>query len=153
MLLTLLLGACATLPPAAGTPRAQVLQLWGPPTAEYALPAGVQRLEYASGPYGRTTWMLDLDAEGRLQQARQVLNEAEFNAVMAQTGQRAAEVRQRLGTPGEVRPLGWRGGEVWGWRYPTNDCLWFEISFSAEGRVQGGGYGADPRCDTPADRD
>ena len=147
----LLLAACVTAPPQAGIPRSALLLQWGPPTAEHALPGGVQRLEYASGPYGRTTWMLDLDAQGRLQQARQVLSEAEFQAVMSLPGLRAAEVRQRLGTPGEVRPLGWRGGEVWGWRYPTNDCLWFEISFSAEGRVQGGGYGADPRCDVPAD--
>jgi hypothetical protein len=147
----LLLAACATLPPPSGTPRSTLLQQWGPPTAEHAMPGGVQRLEYASGPYGRTTWMLDLDADGRLLQARQVLDEAEFQAVMALPGLRTAEVRQRLGTPGEVRSLAWRGGEVWGWRYPTNDCLWFEISFNAQGRVQGGGYGVDPRCDVPAD--
>jgi hypothetical protein len=152
------LSACATPPAWVGQTETQVLARWGAPTARYTLtaptagaPPAVQSLEYASGPYGRTTWMLDLDADGRLLQARQVLDEAEFQAVMALPGLRTAEVRQRLGTPGEVRSLAWRGGEVWGWRYPTNDCLWFEISFNAQGRVQGGGYGVDPRCDVPAD--
>ncbi len=147
----LLLGGCAVVPPQPGTARADVLRTWGPPTAHHALPDGNDRLEYATGPYGRTTWMVDLDAAGRVKQARQVLNEAEFEAVMATPGLRRAGVLRRLGAPGERRPLGWLGGEVWSWRYPTNDCLWFEISLSKEGRVTGAGYAVDPRCDAPPD--
>ncbi len=151
--LLLALAGCAMLPPPPqpGTPRAQVLGAWGPPTAHHALPDGRDRLEYASGPYGRTTWMVDLDSQGRVIQARQVLNEAEFEAVMATPGLRRAGVLQRLGAPGERRPLGWLGGEIWSWRYPTNDCLWFEISLATDGRVTGAGYAVDPRCDAPPD--
>ncbi|MDP2006215.1 MAG: hypothetical protein Q8K45_11120 [Rubrivivax sp.] len=149
----LLLGGCATAPPAPGTPRAEVLRLWGAPTAHHALPGGADRLEYASGPYGRTTWMVDLDTAGRVQQARQVLNEADFEALMSVRGLRRGEVLRRLGAPGERRPLGWQGGEIWSWRYPTNDCLWFEVSIATSGRVTGSGFGVDPLCDTPADRD
>jgi hypothetical protein len=153
--LLLALAGCAVAPPAPGTPRADVLRSWGQPSGEHALPDGGHRLEYASGPYGRTTWMVDLDATGRVQQARQVLNEAEFQAVMATPQLRRAEVLRRLGAPGEVRSYGWgrQGGQIWAWRYPTNDCLWFEITLAADGRVTGGGYGVDPACDTPSDRD
>lgn len=149
----LLLGGCAVVPPQPGMARAEVLRAWGQPTAHHALPDGSDRLEYATGPYGRTTWMVDLDASGRVRQARQVLNEAEFETVMAARGLRRAGVLRRLGAPGERRPLGWLGGEVWSWRYPTNDCLWFEISLATDGRVTGAGYAVDPRCDGPPDRE
>lgn len=154
LFLALALAGCATVPapPQAGADRAEVLRTWGPPTAHHALPDGLDRLEYASGPYGRTTWMVDLDGNGRVVRARQVLNEAEFESVMSTPGLRRAGVLRRLGAPGERRPLGWLGGEIWSWRYPTNDCLWFEISLARDGRVTGGGYAPDPRCDLPSDQ-
>jgi hypothetical protein len=145
------LAACAVQPPQAGTPLPQVLQAWGAPTARYPLPAGAQRLEYASGPYGRTTWMVDVDAAGLVTQARQVLNEAEFVQVQATTDLRRDGLLRWLGTPGERRHGGWAGGEVWSWRYPTNDCLWFQSSVADDGRVTGSAYGIDPRCDAPND--
>ena len=154
---SLLVSGCAVLPPAPGTQRAALQGSWGAPTAEHALPDGGRRLEYASGPYGRTTWMLDLDAAGRVLQARQVLNEAEFEAVMSTPQLHRDEVLRRLGAPGEVRGYGWRredrGNQIWSWRYPTNDCLWFELTLTADGRVTGGGYGADPACDRRSDSD
>jgi hypothetical protein len=150
-LLALLLGACAAVPPRAGTPRGEVLRAWGAPTARYALPEGIERLEYATGPYGRTTWMVDVDAAGRVTQARQVLSEAEFLAVLSTPDLRRRSLLQRLGTPGERRHGGRPGGEVWSWRYPTNDCLWFQASVADDGRVTGAGYFADPRCDAQSD--
>ena len=153
----LLAGGCAVAPPAPGTPRAALSGAWAAPTGEHALPDGSHRLEYASGPYGRTTWMIDLDEAGRVRQSRQVLNEAEFQAVLSTPSLRRGEVLRRLGAPGEVRGYGWRqadrGNQVWSWRYPTNDCLWFEMTLAANGRVTGGGYGVDPACDTPSVRD
>ena len=148
---TLLAACAATQAPPPGSSRADVLRTWGTPTAHHAMPDGSDRMEYASGPYGRTTWMVDIDAKGRVTQARQVLGEAEFEAVMATPGLRRAGVLRRLGAPGESRPLGWLGGEIWSWRYPTNDCLWFEISLARDGRVTGGGYAVDPTCDGPPD--
>ena len=151
----LLAGGCAVAPPAPGTTRAALQGVWGAPTGEHAMPDGGHRLEYASGPYGRTTWMVDLDAAGRVLQARQVLNEAEFQDVMATPNLRRGEVLRRLGAPGEVRGYGWRredrGNQIWSWRYPTNDCLWFELTLAADGRVTGGGYGVDPACDRRSD--
>jgi hypothetical protein len=155
--LTTLLAACVlagcTTPPPAGSSRDEVQRAWGAPTARYALPQGGERLEYASGPYGRTTWMLDLDAGGRLLQSRQVLGEAEFAQLQQAQGLTRDELLRWIGTPGERRGIARPRGEVWSWRYPTNDCLWFEATVGGDGRVHGTGYGIDPRCDPPSDRE
>ena len=150
----LLLSAACTTPPTADTPVGEVLKAWGAPTATYALQPAGQRLEYATGPYGRMTWMVDVDTAGRVTQARQVLNEAEF--IKLQSAQALTrdmtrdEVLRSIGTPGERR--GARGGgQTWSWRYPTNDCLWFQLSLDAQGMVQGSGFFIDPVCDAPSD--
>lgn len=146
-----LLAACALQPPQPGAARVEVLRTWGAPTARYVLPEGAERLEYASGPYGRQTWMVDTDRQGRVVQTRQVLGEAEFLRVMSLPGLRSDTLLRELGRPGERRHGGMQGGEVWSWRYPTNDCLWYEVSVARDGAVTGGGYFVDPRCDTPSD--
>ena len=146
----LALAACASPPPAPSEPASEVQRRWGPPTATYALPGGGQRLEYATGPYGRTTWMVDVDTAGRVTQARQVLSEAEFFAVQSERSLSGDELLRRIGTPGERR--GARGGgQTWSWRYPTNDCLWFQASIGRSGQLEGSAMAIDPRCDAPSD--
>ena len=154
LLALLMLCVACTTPPTANTPVADVLKAWGPPTASYVLQPGGQRLEYASGPFGRVTWMVDVDTAGRVTQARQVLNEAEFfklqSAQALTGGMTRDELLRWIGTPGERR--GARGGgETWSWRYATNDCLWFRVSLDAQGVVQSSGFFIDPVCDAPSD--
>jgi len=150
LVLPLLLGACAPLLPAPQTAEADVLKAWGLPTARYALPAGGQRLEYATGPWGRHTWMIDISAAGRTSGARQVLSDTAFIAIQQRQGLRADEVLLELGSPGQRR--GARGGgQTWAWRYPTHDCLWFQLSVGADGLVLGGAFLPDPTCDAPND--
>ena len=151
----LLLSGCATPPPAPGTARDAVLQSWGAPTSRYTLPDGATRLEYATGPYGRMTWMIDLDAGGRVTQARQVLNEAEFMQVQIAAGSGGLtreELLRWIGRPGERQGGGRAGGEVWSWRYPTNDCLWFRASVPDGGVVTSAAYSSDPQCDAAGER-
>jgi hypothetical protein len=56
-------------------------------------------------------------------------------------------VQRELRRPGNRRGGGWRGGEVWSWRYPTHDCLWFQVSIGDEVRARDAAYGIDPLCD------
>jgi hypothetical protein len=142
-------GACALPTVGTGEPRDSVLARWGPPTARYAMGGGAERLEYASGPYGRMTWMIDVDAGGRVTGASQVLNEAHFADFQGRApGMSRAELLRELGRPGEVKGAGLMGGELWSWRYPTNDCLWFQVTLdTAADKVRAAGYGIDPRCD------
>ena len=144
------LSGCIVQPPAAGTSATDLQRQWGLPSARYAMPEAAQRLEYATGPEGRTTWMVDVDALGRVQGAQQVLTESNLMAVQAAAPMPAAELLRRLGTPGERR--GARGGgQTWSWRYVTNDCLWFQFSLDAQGIAQAGAFAIDARCDARSD--
>jgi hypothetical protein len=144
--------ACSTYKPQdlrAGQSEADVTQLLGKPTGRYSGPSGQTRLEFASGPYGRTTWMVDLDAAGKSIAWKQVLNEASFSSVQSSfQGKDQAWLRYTLGRPGDVRGGGWQGGQVWSWRYPTNECFWYQVSILDSGELRdGGAYGIDWRCD------
>ena len=128
----------------AGTPIGEARTKLGPPTGEHRLEAGT-RLEYATGPYGRHTWMLDFDAGGRLQGARQVLTEARFNTVRA--GMSEGELRRLIGRPGETWRLGRLRQDVWVYRFETPFCIVFQVGVGDDGRVVDTGYVPDPMCD------
>ena len=148
LLAALALGACAGYDPSQLRPGQsvdEVTRLMGNPTALYALPGGAQRIEYARGPFGRQTYMVDTDAGGRVSGWSQVLTEANFNALP--NGITRDELLRRLGTPGERHRIGWQQRDLWAWRYPTNDCLWFTVSLDRGQRVVDSGYAIDPRCD------
>jgi hypothetical protein len=138
---------CAAYGPAelrVGASQEELAQTMGPATGRYTMPDGNTRLEFATGPYGRMTWMVDLDAAGRVASARQVLSEASFMTIAQ--GQTRDEVLRNIGRPGQR--VGMRGdGQIWSWRYPTNDCLWYQVSFDVQGIVTSAGYGPDPACD------
>jgi hypothetical protein len=144
-----LLAACALPPPAPGTAEADLRRQWGQPTDTHGLPGGGMRLEYATGPYGRTTWMVDLGADGRVQRARQVLSPEALFALPAGALDRAG-LRRELGRPAEVQGVH-GGGETWYWRFETNDCLWLAASLDRDGRYTGGALLPDPACDARSD--
>ena len=142
------LGACAALQPPQATPgqsEADVLARLGTPTSRYTLPAGGQRLEYATGPYGRTTLMVDLGGDGRVTGSAQVLTEANFAKV--RDGMPRDEVLRLLGRPAD-KAGEYMNRQTWSWRYPTYECLWARITFEPDGKVRGGAsLMTDPRCD------
>lgn len=130
-----------------GLPEAEVIQRWGTPTARYTLPSGT-RLEYATGPGGLETWMVDLDAAGRAVLWRQVLSYRNLRAVQGQLPSMTRdELLRTLGRPGHVRSGGRQGGEVWSWRHESPFCLWFQASLNDNGRVTDAAFAPDPICD------
>lgn len=143
------IGSYNPPPSVVGLDAAALEARMGPATGRHALPDGGTRLEFARGPYGLHTWMVDLDPQGRAVRAEQVLTVANFQQV--REGDRREDVLRRLGRPSEVRPGGWQGGETWSWRYDADhNCLWFEVSMK-DGTVRGMGQAIDPRCDAPSD--
>ena len=153
---TLVAGCAVFAPPplAVGQTESEVTALLGAPTGRYAMGDGGQRLEFARGPYGRQTWMVDLGPDGRSRRFDQVLNTRHFADFAERApGMSIDQLLRELGRPGEREQGGWAGGETWSWRYPTNDCLWFRVSIGDDRKVISGGYGIDPDCDvkdTPA---
>ena len=151
-----LLMACQAYGPqglAPGASKAQVQAQMGDATASHSPPADrpqvASRLEFARGPLGKHTYMLDFDAQGRLLAWEQVLTEPQFFKVTP--GWRDAEVRALLGTPSNVRSVGWRGETVWAYRYESAFCVWFEISL-INALVVGTGNGPDPLCEGRGDK-
>jgi hypothetical protein len=123
----------------------------GPPTGRYTLPDGTTRLEYARGPYGKHTYMIDLDTAGRVARVEQVLTERNFESI--RPGDARQSVLLLLGRPSEVGRI-WRGAELWQYRYEAHICRWFVITLEPDGGgVRDAGYLPDPACDTDRDRE
>jgi hypothetical protein len=145
---------CATYGPpklAPGASVADATAALGKPTGDYALPAGAKRLEFARGPFGKHTYMLDFDAQGRLTRWEQVLTEARFNAVLA--GAPQSDVLLALGRPSERSQLGLQRRTLWSYRYEGPFCQWFQVGIDEAGRVVDTGYGPDPLCEAKDNAD
>jgi hypothetical protein len=151
-LVVALLAACAIPHPGSlreGMAEGDVVALMGPPTGRYPLPESKTRLEFAQGPMGRTTWMVDLDASGRATQFAQVLDPWYF--VQVADGMDRDALLRILGRPGDVQSARLQR-EIWYWRYPNNDCLIAVAMLSAQGHVEGGvSMMPDPRCNSSRD--
>lgn len=146
--LALLLAACGTYGPprlAPGSPPEAAMQALGRPTGEYPRPDGGRRLEFARGPFGRHTWMLDYDAQGRLLGWEQVLTEANFLAL--RPGMSEGELLFAIGRPSHRQWLPRQQHRLWSYRYETPFCQWFQVSLDRAGRVAELGHGPDPLCD------
>ncbi len=111
------LVACAgNVPPKDlnGRSEAEVVQAMGQPTGRYPLPDNGRRLEFAKGPGGRETYMIDLDAQGRVVQSEQVLDPNHFDVVAS--GMKRDDLLRFIGRPGERAGVR-GGGEIWSWYY------------------------------------
>jgi hypothetical protein len=151
---TALLAGCAGYAPTdslIGRSAEAVSGELGPPTGRHTLPDGSTRLEYARGPFGKHTFMIDLDGAGRVARIEQVLTEPKFESV--RPGDARKSVLLLLGRPSEVGRI-WRGAELWQYRYDAPVCRWFVITLEPDGGgVRDAGYVPDPACDSDRDRD
>jgi hypothetical protein len=146
---TLALTACAAYGPsglATGSTEAEVIKKMGSPTGQRSLPEGGKRLEFARGPSGFHTFMLDFDAQGRLQRWDQVLTEENFAKI--QPGMDQSDVLALLGRPSEITGYGWHERRnAWSYRYWNSFCQWFQVGVTLEGKVADSAYATDPVCD------
>ncbi|HYN62068.1 MAG TPA: hypothetical protein VET87_21410 [Rubrivivax sp.] len=132
------LAACASPGPGdlkPGSTAGEISAQMGSPRATHALPNGGKRLEFAGR--GARTYMLDVDAAGRLVSATQVLNEASFRNIVA--GMTREQVLMTLGQPNQVGPGGRMGGQIWSYNFQNTQCLWFQVAIGGDGRTSGGG--------------
>ena len=117
--LGLALAGCVSEPTRlpAGVSRAEALQCLGAPSADYALPAGGERLQYSRQPSGFEVSNVDLDPSGRVVSVRQELNENLFGATIRPDVWRAADVLRTYGRPAEITRVTSFDGTVWSWHY------------------------------------
>jgi hypothetical protein len=112
---------------APGTSRDEVLARFGSPQQVVRLPAG-ERLQYSQQPMGRTAWMIDLDASGRVLNTHQALTAENLNRVVP--GQWTLDdVQREFGPPARVdRVAGWNGSVLnYQWRTDANIDMQYAI--------------------------
>lgn len=147
------LSGCAAGYPSSGlkpgASESQVLAAMGPPNARHGLPGGGTRLEYAHGPMGEETFMVDIDPLGRMTGWEQVLDEAHFDAITP--GLSVAQLLASLGRPAMVRSTALQPGQLWIYRYRTLFCRLWQVTV-LDGQVHDAGYTPDPRCQAQPDR-
>ena len=144
---TLLSGCAGTYGPGSfsqGSGLADVTRAMGTPTGQYTMPSAAKRLEFARGPYGKHTYMLDFDSSDRLVSWQQVLDESHFNGV--RSGMTRDELLMAIGHPSEQARLPVQSHTLWSYRYDSPFCQWFQVSVDAAGKVVDTGYGPDPMC-------
>jgi outer membrane protein assembly factor BamE (lipoprotein component of BamABCDE complex) len=146
----LVLGGCAGYNSPAGlkvgATEDEVTRVMGPPTGRYTMPAGGTRLEFARGPLGYATYMLNFDPAGGLVDWEQVMDLSYLWQIAS--GMTKEEVLMRIGHPVTSQTYPRQQVEVWNYRYNASDCrLWFQITIGQDGKVISGGQGIDPRCD------
>ena len=139
-------AGCASIGPGALKPGASADDIraqMGAPRASYALPNGGQRLEFRGS--GANTFMLDVDASGKLVNWVQVLNENNFRNIGP--GMSTEQVLMTLGRPDDTSRVGRQGAEVWSYHFQNTQCLWFQVAFGPDGRTSGPGSTAlTPPC-------
>src|SRR5258706_8567077 len=96
---------------------ADVRAAMGQPAAQWSNPDGSMQLSYPRGPAGYHSYMVYLDAAGRLQRIQNVMDEASFSRISK--GMTESEVVRVLGppVPAWTNYFEARRELVWEWRY------------------------------------
>lgn len=141
------IAGCATPATVApGTPEAQLRAHFGRPTADHALDAGAKRLEYLTGPFQQTKYMVDVDASGRVQRVEQVLTYEKFARLRIGVDDRAVVLRE-FGIPFYEQTYPLSGLTAWMYPYKENGVWNSEMAvyFDGSGVVRKIESGPDPR--------
>ncbi len=141
------LGACAFSPVQPGMTREQVAARLGAPTRALPWNSGT-RLQYAAG---QQAIMVDLDPAGRVVQARQVLNAADFARIEPGKWTRQ-DVEREFGPPASVDRVASWPGDIMNYRWREFEHLLFWVYLDKNNVVQRTGQGLDLSRDPPPDK-
>lgn len=145
----LLISACAGYDPndrLIGSSRDQVVEVLGAPSMERSSAEGYVMM-YPRGPFGKHTYFVYLNEDGKVMRWAQVLNEKNFDRI--KPGMHRDEVIMIIGEAKDTFGLARDRGYVWNYRYITPHCFWFQIEFTREDVVRSTGYGKPTECRIP----
>jgi hypothetical protein len=128
-----------------GMSRGEVLSHLGSPTRNFALRAGGERLQYSNQPAGQQSIMVDLDPDGRVVRARQVLNETDLGGIGTAGDWTRADVEREFGPPASVGYVGSWDGPIltYRWRGGGVDQI-YSVYLDKQGVVRRAHAGMDP---------
>ncbi|RCS56992.1 hypothetical protein [Parvibium lacunae] len=138
---TLLLTACVSAPIVPGSGAEAVRSQFGQPTQRHVLPSStgaVERWEYAYGPFGLETWMIDLDRDQRVVKIEQVLQPAVFARLQQaiSTGFDQRQLAQMLGKPAMITQYASWTGPVWVYRFRDTWVRSLYVYLDQQGQVK-----------------
>jgi outer membrane protein assembly factor BamE (lipoprotein component of BamABCDE complex) len=115
--------------------EADVRQLMGAPAAVWPEASGGSLLSYPRGPMGLQTYMVRIDANGRLAALEQALDKTHFDRV--RRGMSKDDVGRLIGPPGTSKAF--QKPDLIFWEYRYRD-VWdyvsiFSVIFGPDGRV------------------
>lgn len=143
------LTGCATPSALApGTPEAEVIAEFGRPAEVYPLPSPPQarRLAYPIGRYNQQTWMVDIDANGRVLRVMEAISAAHFAQIRIGHDD-TTTIRREFGPPWEIQTYTLSGLTAWMYPY-LEDGFWnsmMSVYFDKTGIVRKVESGPDPR--------
>lgn len=105
------------------------------PTRVVPLPGGGERRQYSRQPLGQETWMVDVDAQGKVLRKYQALTFDNFNRI--QPGWTMADVEREFGPPAHVDGVASWNGPIWTyrWRDVANADMFYYVYFDEHGIV------------------
>jgi len=145
------LGACVNFAPHVGLQgqdRQAVLASLGPPSQEQSTTGGAI-LVYARAPYGKSTYFVRLDAQGRVAGWEDVLTPANFEKISVGMG--TAEVERLIGPSKVMLTVNSRGHKAWLYPFHNSTCQIFMVEMSPQNQVVSTGHGPAPECENFAE--
>jgi hypothetical protein len=112
-------GACAFNSVQPGMSHGDVVARMGQPSRVLPLGAGAIRLQYSRQPAGQQVFNVDLDANGRVLQVRQMLVAQEFARIVPDQWTRA-DVERAFGPPASI-------DHVANWPADIMTYRWFDV--------------------------
>lgn len=121
---------------APGTPREAVVARMGPPQRVVRVATG-ERFQYSLQPFGHHAWMVDLDAGGKVIQARQVLTEGDFHRIEPGKWTRD-DVEREFGRPAWIDGVSsWNGAVMtYRWRDIVNTNMFYWVYLDPQNVVR-----------------
>jgi len=141
------LGACVNFAPHVGLQgqdRQAVLASLGPPSQERRAADGV-RLVYTRSPYGKSTFFVNLDSQGRVAGWEDVLTPANFEKITVGMG--TDDVENLIGPSKMMLTVNSRGHKAWLYPFHNSTCQIFMVEVSPQNQVVSTGHGPAPECE------
>lgn len=132
------------------TTEDEIRRQMGKPEIVWQNDDGTRRLEYPRSPAGVHTYMVDIDANGKLHAVTQALTAENFSQV--RPGMRKDDVRRLLGKPTSTASYALKQEEVWSWRWledGVNTQGMFNAHFGSDDRVTSTSRMSDPNHERP----
>lgn len=150
LLSLVLITGCTSFAPSQsmlGQSREAVIAEMGVPHSEVPEAQG-KRLVYPRGPWGKSTFFVHLNAEGRVTRWEDVLTVNNFYRITP--GMRAEQVEDLIGPSLDHSRVSKGNETIWNYPFHNSICQIFQVALTPAGLVDSIGFGYASECGNSA---